>query len=88
MSPETRGFTKSEGEPKLLTHLLRLGRGVGGWFGRIDPGGGRKLRRTRRLADEALGVSRVSSGEHLGAGVVGSLSLAVVDDLGGHEADA
>ena len=56
--------------------------------GRVDPGGGRKLGRTRRLADEALGMSGVGGGEHLGAGVVGVLGLAVVDDLGGQQADA
>src|SRR6185436_15903747 len=51
-------------------------------------GSRRKFGRTRRLADEALGMSGVGGGEHLNAGIVSVLGLAVVDDLGGHQADA
>src|SRR5207237_6826436 len=54
----------------------------------IEPGGCRERGRTRRLADEALRTSRVRGGEHLSAGVVGVLGLAVMDDLGGQQADA
>src|SRR5215213_5783803 len=68
--------------------LLGRGRNVDRRLGRVDPGGGGQLRRTWRLADEALGVGRVGGGEHLGAGVVGILGLAVVDDLRWQETDA
>ena len=54
----------------------------------IDPGRSGKLRRLWRLADEALGMSGVGGVEHLSPGVVGVLSLAVVDDLGREQADA
>src|SRR5207247_6052758 len=67
----------------LVRRLLCVARGLR----RIDPGRGGRLGRTRRLADEALGVGRVGGGEDPAAGVVGGLGLPMVDELWREQAD-